>query len=94
MRSIFAAAAIAAITMLNAPAQAGGWFGIVDGLVGNDTGGIIPWSPVNEQYRYSIAGDYCAIFRKSAHITSVHRQYGDYIAFVCRFAPRAIITKY
>ena len=57
------------------------------GLVGNDTGGIIPWSPETEFYRLAIAGDFCARWRKVAHISSVHRQYGDYIGFHCYFPP-------
>ena len=55
------------------------------GLVGNDTGGIIPWSPDNQIARREIAGDHCARYNKRAHITSVHRRYGDYIGFTCYF---------
>jgi hypothetical protein len=30
-----------------------------------------------------LAADHCARWGRLAHITSVHRRYGDYIAFVC-----------
>ena len=59
----------------------------VHGPKGNDTGGIIPWSAENEQAAMAIAQDNCGRFDKIAVITSVHRQYGDYIAYQCRFDP-------
>jgi hypothetical protein len=58
------------------------------GLTGNDTGGIIPWSPENQQVARAWASDHCARFGKVARITSIHRQYGDYIAFACHFPRR------
>jgi hypothetical protein len=54
---------------------------------GNDTGGIIPWSCENEVDARAIAGAYCASWGKVARITSVHRIYGDYIAFNCLWRP-------
>jgi hypothetical protein len=54
---------------------------------GNDTGGIIPWSCENEVDAPAIAGAYCAGWNKYARITSVHRMYGDYIAFNCLWRP-------
>ena len=54
---------------------------------GNDTGGIIPWSCENEVDAREIAGAYCASWNKYARITSVHRMYGDYIAFNCLWRP-------
>ena len=57
----------------------------VAGPKGNDTGGIIPWSPDAERAARHIARDNCAPYGKYAVITSVHRVYGDYIAYVCRF---------
>ena len=54
---------------------------------GNDTGGIIPWSCENEADAREIAGAYCARWNKFARITSVHRMYGDYIAFNCLWRP-------
>ena len=60
----------------------GPWFGR-EWVWGNDTGGIIPYSPpVNRVYR-QMAADHCARWGRLSHITSVHRRYGDYIAFVC-----------
>ena len=62
------------------------------GLTGNDTGGIIQWTPdVDLTYR-DIAAAHCARWNRLAGITSVHRTYGDYIGFQCiydrRFDPR------
>jgi hypothetical protein len=61
-------------------------------LAGNDTGGIIAWTPdVDLTYR-DIAAAHCARWNRLAGITSVHRTYGDYIGFQCiyerRFDPR------
>ena len=55
----------------------------------NDTGGIIPWSCENEAMAPQIAAAYCARWDKYPRITSVHRQYGDYIAFNCLWSPYA-----
>jgi len=55
---------------------------------GNDTGGIIPWSCENEALAQRIAAEYCARWDKYHRITSVHRQYGDYIGFRCLWSPR------
>ena len=65
------------------PAYAG-WF---DALQGNDTGGIIPWSPDIEPVARDRASMHCATYNKVAIITSVHRVYGDYIGFICAFPP-------
>src|SRR2546430_16789735 len=54
---------------------------------GNDTGGIIPWSCENEADAHFIAADYCARWDKYHRITSVHRHYGDFIAFNCLWSP-------
>jgi hypothetical protein len=56
---------------------------------GNDTGGIIPWSCENEAMALHIAAAYCARWDKYPRITSVHRQYGDYIGFNCLWSPYA-----
>jgi hypothetical protein len=53
----------------------------------NDTGGIIPWSCENEAEAHLIAAAYCARWDKYHRITSVHRRYGDFIAFNCLWAP-------
>jgi len=52
-------------------------------ITGNDTGGIIPYSPVIEGIYPQMAADYCARWGRLSHVTSVHRRYGDYISFVC-----------
>src|SRR5258708_12519401 len=54
---------------------------------GNDTGGIIPWSCENEAMAQQAAAAYCARWDKYHRITSVHRQYGDFIAFSCLWSP-------
>src|SRR5262245_11130695 len=54
---------------------------------GNDTGGIIPWSCEAEAYAPMIAAEYCARWDKYPRITSVHREYGDYISFRCLWSP-------
>ena len=55
---------------------------------GNDTGGIISWSCENEAAALAIAAEHCAWHNKYPRITSVHRRYGDFIAFSCLWAPR------
>lgn len=55
------------------------------GPKGNDTGGVIPWSPENEQMAHQIAQDNCGWYGKRAVLRSVHRVYGDYISYDCRF---------
>jgi hypothetical protein len=79
MRTALVAAAFVCLLAPSAQAQ------IYPGLIGNDTGGIIPWSPLAEQRRFDIAGQHCAAYFKYAKITSVTRQYGHYIGFACRF---------
>jgi hypothetical protein len=59
-------------------------------ITGNDTGGIIPYSPDLEGVYERIADDYCARWHRLSHITSVHRVYGDYISFVCIDKPGVI----
>jgi hypothetical protein len=54
---------------------------------GNDTGGIIAWSPEAQRARHALAADHCALYGKLHRITSVHARYGDYIGFAC-FWPR------
>jgi hypothetical protein len=55
------------------------------GLKGNDTGGIIAWTPPVDLIYKELAGDHCARFGKIARITSIHRRIGDYIGFTCLF---------
>ncbi len=65
-----------------APARAS-FAGPGPGITGNDTGGIIPYSPAIEPIYRQLAAEYCARWGRLSHITSVHRRYGDYIGFVC-----------
>jgi len=64
------------------PAHAEIWS--VYGINGNDTGGIIPWSPALRAYGYREAAQHhCAGYHKVARITSVKARYGDYVGFAC-----------
>jgi hypothetical protein len=62
---------------------AGACVGPGPGLTGNDTGGIIPWSPENQQIAPQLAALHCAGYNKRARITSMRARYGEYIAFAC-----------
>ena len=62
------------------------WFG--SGVKGNDTGGIIPWSPGIEEIALAMVSDHCGRYGKYGVITSVHPWPGDYIGFVCRLPGR------
>jgi hypothetical protein len=61
-------------------------------ITGNDTGGIIPWSPQNERMAFAASEGHCAAYGKNARITSVYRQYGHYIGFACAF-PRGYVVR-
>ena len=50
---------------------------------GNDTGGIIAWSPETHELRHQLAAQHCASYDKTHKITSVTPRYGDYIGFRC-----------
>ncbi|HVG50801.1 MAG TPA: hypothetical protein VM867_04125 [Xanthobacteraceae bacterium] len=78
VKSLLVAGAILAAV----PAQAQ-WYGYE--FKGNDTGGIISWSPAAEATAGARAAAHCASYNKVAVITSVHRIYGDYIGFICAF---------
>jgi hypothetical protein len=59
-------------------------YGPTPGLTGNDTGGIITYSPDLALAAYhEIAANWCARWGRISHLTSVHRRYGDYVAFIC-----------
>jgi len=60
------------------------------GVTGNDTGGIFPYSPDVERIYQQIAENHCARWGRLAHVTSVHRRYGDYVSFVCIDRPGMI----
>ena len=85
MRPIVLAALALTLLAGGADAQYLNFSGVY-GVIGNDTGGIIPYNPdVPKDYR-DIADRYCAYHRKRARITSVHARYGDYVGFRCFFA--------
>ena len=79
---------VAAISLTAVP-QASAWNDILNsvwGSKGNDTGGIIPWSPALRAYGYREAAQHhCGGYHKLARITSVHARYGDYVGFECVF---------
>jgi hypothetical protein len=80
---------VAAISLTAVP-QAGAWNDILNsiwGSKGNDTGGIIPWTPENERASFEIASAQCARWNKFAVATSIHRVPGDYIAYKCVWDP-------
>ncbi|MGB6534867.1 MAG: hypothetical protein WBF58_02780 [Xanthobacteraceae bacterium] len=83
-RSLFVALPVAvALTLaIGVPAHAS-FAGPGPGITGNDTGGIIPYSPAIEPIYRQLAAAYCARWGRLSHITSVHRRYGDYVGFVC-----------
>jgi hypothetical protein len=81
---LFAAAVAMPLMMPSAADAYSGFFGI-HGMQSNDTGGIIPWSPAIAHSYRDIAAMACARWHKVARITSVHRRYGDYVGFRCRF---------
>jgi hypothetical protein len=60
---------------------------------GNDTGGMIVWTPENEMLAFAAAEAHCAGYRKVARITSIYRQYGYYIGFACSFPPGYILRE-
>lgn len=67
--------------------------GVGPGITGNDTGGIIPYPLVASQHGTSdrvvakaMASEFCPRYNKQASITSIHREYGDYVSFDCRWS--------
>ncbi len=79
---------LAAAVILNSFAAHAGFSGPAPGLTGNDTGGIIQWTPDVDLIYRDIAAAHCARWNRSAGITSVHRTYGDYIGFQCIYDRR------
>jgi hypothetical protein len=59
----------------------------VHGPVGNDLGGIIPWSPEAEASAHDIAQANCSRYGQYAVIDSVVRGYGNYISYNCQWYP-------
>jgi hypothetical protein len=59
-------------------------YGPGPGLTGNDTGGIIMYAPGLDRGAYhQLAANWCARWGRLSHVTSMHRNYGDYVGFVC-----------
>jgi hypothetical protein len=67
-----------------------GFAGPGPGVTGNDTGGIFPYSPAIEDAYQQIADSHCARWGRLAKVTSINRQYGDYVSFVCYDRPGVI----
>jgi hypothetical protein len=83
MHNLLPLAAVAAALIVT-PARAEVWS--VHGINGNDTGGILPWSPALRAYGYRVAAqEHCSGYRKLARITSVVTGYGNYVGFACVF---------
>ena len=62
---------------------------------GNDTGGIIPWSPENERNAFAIADEQCRWHNKFPVATSISRVPGNYIAYRCVWEkPRYNVRRY
>ena len=59
--------------------------GIGPGLTGNDSGGIIPWTPENQAVARDWAMQHCWYYGKVARIEAIHARYGEYISFTCQF---------
>jgi hypothetical protein len=54
-------------------------------LTGNDTGGMIAWSPdITRKTAQMMAEAHCDSYGKAARITSFHGWAGDYVGFRCR----------
>jgi hypothetical protein len=91
-RTLIAAAALSA--MLTLPA--GAWNDILNGVYGpkgNDTGGIIPWSPENEANAFEIASAQCGRWNKYAVATSIFRMPGDFIGYKCVWDQPAVVVR-
>ena len=87
LRSFLFVVAFALSVFAGGSAMAGAIFlGPGPWLTGNDTGGIIPWSPDLRAFGYREAAQkHCDGYHRVARITSVHARYGDYVGFACEF---------
>ena len=92
MRSIPAVALVLTSFAACAGAAFAGAAGPGPGLTGNDTGGIIQWTPDVEHSYKEIAVAHCARWHRYAGIASIRHAYGEYISFQCvydrRYDPR------
>ena len=88
--------AVAAISLMLV-SGASAWNDILNsvwGPKGNDTGGIIPWSPENERAAFDIAKEQCARWNKHPVATSIHRIPGDYIGYKCVWDKPATVVQH
>ena len=82
MRFVSLPAALFVTALIATPTQAGIW----SVINGNDTGGIIPWSPQLRAYGYREAAQHhCGGYKKIARVTSVVAGYGNFVGFACEF---------
>lgn len=93
MRRMMAFAVILHVALaLGSSAAYAGAAGPGPGLAGNDTGGIIQWTPEVAYTYKEIAAAHCARWGRYAGVSSVRHVYGDYVGFRCvydrRFDPR------
>jgi len=88
------AAVVLSLTLLGMGGRA--WAGAVflgpgPGLTGNDTGGIMVYTPALTRAAYrQMATGWCARWGRLSYLTSMHRRYGDYVSFVCIDRPGMI----
>ena len=82
-KSLIVGALVAALSIGATGAVLASFTGPGPWITGNDTGGIIHYSPELEGVYAQMAQDYCARWQRLSKVTSVHRVYGDYISFVC-----------
>jgi hypothetical protein len=92
IRTMLAAAALSVMLVPQADAF-NDILNSVWGPKGNDTGGIIPWSPENEKNAFQIAADQCARWNKYPVATSLHRRPGDYIGYRCVWDPPVAVKR-
>src|ERR1044072_8874822 len=93
IRTLVAVAALSLVPV----SQASAWndlFNSVWGPKGNDTGGIIPWSPENERAAFDIAKEQCARWNKHPVATSIHRIPGDCIGYKCVWDKPATVVQH
>ena len=56
------------------------------GLTGNSTGGIVHWTPENQENARDYADEHCGAYGKIAEIGRIYARPGEYISFTCQFA--------
>jgi len=87
--------AVAAISLMLV-SGASAWNDILNsvwGPKGNDTGGIIPWSPENEARAFEIASAQCARWNKYPLATSIFRMPGSYIGYRCVWDQPSVVAR-